>query len=185
MENQEKMEKKIEVQKPTVEDVRGIQEVFYKTWLATYPNEEAGITREDIEEKFKDTFSEEVLARRAEKIKNPPAGHSFFVAKDGQTVVGLCNVINDETRNKLSTLYVLPEYQGKGIGSSLWKQARSSFDPKRDITVEVATYNANAIAFYKKLGFEDTGKRFDDALVMKSGAVIPEMEMAIKGGYKG
>ena len=180
MENQEKMEKKIEVQKPTVEDVRGIQEVFYKTWLATYPNQEAGITIEDIQEKFKDTFSEEVLAKRTEKISNPPVGHSFFVAKEGQSVVGVCNVINDETRNKLSTLYVLPEYQGKGVGSSLWKQAQGAFDPQRDITVEVATYNANAIEFYKKLGFEDTGKRFEDDKVMKSGHSIPEMEMAIR-----
>jgi ribosomal protein S18 acetylase RimI-like enzyme len=44
--------------------------------------------------------------------------------------------------------------------------------------VEVATYNANAIRFYEGLGFVDTGKRMSDPkFTMKSGAIIPEMEM--------
>lgn len=51
----------------------------------------------------------------------------------------------------------------------------------KGITVEVATYNTNAIEFYKRLGFEDTGKRFsNERLKMKSSAVLPEMEMVIK-----
>jgi hypothetical protein len=48
-------------------------------------------------------------------------------------------------------------------------------------TVEVATYNSNAIAFYKKLGFIETGRRFtNEKTRMKSGSIIPEMEMVIK-----
>jgi hypothetical protein len=44
--------------------------------------------------------------------------------------------------------------------------------------VEVATYNTNAIKFYERLGFVDTGKRISDPkLMMKSGAIIPVMEM--------
>lgn len=43
------------------EDARGIVEVLYKTWLDTYPNEEAGITVDDIEDKFSVYFTEEFL----------------------------------------------------------------------------------------------------------------------------
>lgn len=39
-----------EVVDATPDDVEGIKRVQAAGWLATYPNEEAGITREDIEE---------------------------------------------------------------------------------------------------------------------------------------
>ena len=167
----------IKITTPVPEDAYGIQEVFYKTWLVTYPNADAGITVEDIENKFKDAFTVETLTKRREKIANPPEGQFLLVAKDNDKVVGLCSVIKESERNKLSTLYVIPEYQGRGIGSALWEQARSYLDMNKDTYLEVATYNANAIAFYKKLGFEDTGKRLDFHAVMKSGNAIPEMEM--------
>ena len=167
----------ITIDTPVAGDARGIQEVFYKTWLATYPNTDVGITVEDIEDKFKDAFTVETLTKRREKIANPPDGQFLLVAKDNDKVVGLCSVMKETERNKLSTLYVLPEYQGKGVGRALWEQACSFLDMNKDTYLEVATYNANAIAFYSKLGFEDTGKRLDFHAVMKSGNAIPEMEM--------
>jgi ribosomal protein S18 acetylase RimI-like enzyme len=170
----------IKIGTPVAEDAHGIQEVFYKTWLATYPNADAGITVEDIEDKFKDAFSEETLNKRREKIANPPEGQFLLIAKDDDKVVGLCSVIKEVERNKLSTLYVLPEYQGKGIGRALWERARGFLDTNKDTYLEVATYNANAIAFYTKLGFEDTGKRLDFQGTLKSGNAIPEMEMLKK-----
>ena len=58
------------------------------------------------------------------------------------------------------------------------------FDRDKDITVEVATFNKGAIAFYERLGFIDTGRRFakERFKMPVSGALIPEMEMAIKAG---
>ena len=54
--------------------VRGMQEVYFKTWLATYPNKEAGVTEDDVRDFFKDDFTEEELARRAENLQNPAPG---------------------------------------------------------------------------------------------------------------
>lgn len=182
MENtSEKMENKIEISVATPEDVRGMQEVFYKTWLATYPNEEAGITVDDIEDRYKDAFTDEALSKRAERIANPPEGESLFFAKDGDKVIGLCRIVKSDQCNRLQAIYVLPEYQGRGIGRRLWEEAQKVFDADKDIVVDVATYNKNAIDFYKKLGFEETGKRWEDEkFKMKSGAKIPEMELLIK-----
>lgn len=85
--------------------------------------------------------------------------------------------------NIIITIYLLPEYFGKGIGTKLWKQAQKVFDPNKDIYVEVVTYNKRAIEFYKKLGFVDTGKRLvDERFKMKSGSIFPEMEMMIRVG---
>lgn len=85
-------------------------------------------------------------------------------------------------KNQLQAIYVLPEYQHQGIGTMLWQALCKSFDVSMPTIVQVATYNKQAIVFYEKLGFTDTGKRWqDDKFRMKSGVVIPEMEMEIVG----
>lgn len=171
----------IRITTATQEDVQGIQEVLYRTWLATYPNEEFGITVDDIEDRFNDRKREEALAKRKKYISDPPIGDTMLVAKEVHRIVGLCRVIRHEDKNELVAIYVLPELQGRGVGKLLWQQAKKFFDPKKDTIVQVATYNKNAIGFYKKLGFQDTGKRLkDEKFKMKSGSIIPEMEMIIK-----
>ena len=163
------------------EDTRAIKEVFYTTWLATYPNKEAGVTVEDVEYFYKDDFTEESLQKTREALANPKKERTLLTAKDGYKVVGVCGVVRRSDRNQLHAIYVIPEYQGKGVGKLLWVAAQNYFDEGKDIVVEVATYNSNAIAFYEKLGFVDTGKRFsDEKFRMKSGAMIPEMEMILK-----
>ncbi len=163
------------------EDAKGVAEVFYKTWLATYPNEEVGITVDDVEDRFKDAFTEENLAKRADKIANPEEGASFLVAKDGDKVIGLCRIAASENHNQLQAIYVLPEYQGQGVGNMLWEEAKKSFSSESKTIVHVARYNKNAIAFYKKLGFQETGKEFiDEKFKLKSGAMIPETELIIE-----
>lgn len=162
-------------------DAQGIQEVLYRTWLATYPNEEFGITVDDVEDRFKDRKWEEALAKRKKYISDPPIGDTMLLAKDVQRIVGLCRVIRHEDKNELAAIYVLPEYQGTGVGKLLWQQAKKCFDSERNTIVQVATYNKNAIRFYEKIGFCDTGKRWsDEKYRMKSGAVLPLMEMIIK-----
>jgi len=177
---QENLGRRIVIAPASSEDTKDIQDVFYKTWLDTYPNAEAGITVDDIEDRYKDAFTEDTLRKRAERISNPPEGEILLVAKENDRTIGLCRVVISDTENRIQAIYVLPEYQGKGIGRKLWEEARKLFDPEKNIHVAVATYNTNAIEFYRRLGFEDTGKRWtDEKLKMKSGSVIPEMEMII------
>jgi ribosomal protein S18 acetylase RimI-like enzyme len=181
VEKNENMENNISIGIATPDDVVDIQEVFYKTWLATYPNEELGITVEDIEDRYKDRLSEDNIAKRKEQIATPPEGQTLLVARDDDRVIGICRVVRKSDRNQLQAIYVLPEYQGKGIGGELWEAAKKLFDKAKDTYVEVASYNANAIGFYKKLGFVETGRRFsDEKLKLKSGSVIPEIELVIK-----
>lgn len=171
----------IKIVQPTLEDARGTIEVQYKAWLSTYPNEKLGITVDDIEYRYKDAFSSERLKKREKIITDPEQNEKYIVAKDGDKVVGMCYAVIHEDKNQLQAIYLLPEYQGKGIGTMLWNAILPFFDKAKDIYVEVADYNEKAINFYKKLGFVDTGKRFsDERFRMKSGAILPEMEMRLK-----
>ena len=130
----ENIENNILVCIATPNDVVGIQEVFYRTWLATYPNEEAGITVDDIEDRYKDRLNEKNISKRKEQIINPLDGQTLFVAKDGERVVGLCRVVKKVDRNQLLAIYVLPEYQSRGIGSKLWEECKKIFDSSKDFT---------------------------------------------------
>ena len=169
------------LKKPRQEDVFGIQRVIYETWLATYPNKKFGIMAEDIEERFKDRFSETQIQKRFAAISALPKNQIFLVAKDNEKVVGVCRAQIGELDNQLLAIYILPTYQNKGIGKEFWKECLEFFEDKKDVVVYVATYNANAIRFYQNLGFIDTGKRvLEDKFKMPiSGAIIPEMEMKL------
>jgi hypothetical protein len=179
MENKENY--KIEINQAKPEDARGVIQVFYQTWLDTYPNEELSITKEDIEDRFLPRLSEEGVAKMAEKISHPKPDTLFLVVRDGDKIVGVCRVRKGEDQNELEAIYVLPQYQRLGLGHKLWQEVNKFFDPDKDVIVKVATYNQKAISFYSKLGFVDTNKRFaEEKFRLKSGAIIPEMEMIIK-----
>ncbi len=171
----------IKIAEAVPEDARAISEVQYKTWLETYPNKEAGITVDDIHDRFKNRFTDESIKKREEYMRSQPANQKTWVVRMDGRVVGFGAVIKHEDKNQLQSIYLLPEMQGRGVGRKLWEEMSKFSDPSKDTIVQVATYNAPAVGFYKKLGFVDTGKRFsDERFRMKSGAVIPEMEMIIK-----
>ncbi len=174
------LEKNIIIRKAVSEDAMGITTVLYKTWLATYPNPGLGITTEDIEESYKGVFTPEKLAKQAENIVKTPVNQMRLVALCDNVIVGVSTAVIHDDNNQLKTIYVLPEFQGRGIGGALWNEIKKFLDPTKDTIVELATYNQNAIAFYSSKGFKDTGKRMTDPRwKMMSGATIPEMEMKL------
>lgn len=170
----------IEIVRPAPGDARGIATVLYKTWLAAYPNAELGITKGDIVESYRNVFSDEQIKKSEERLRNISPQEKRVVAKDGHMVVGMATLVRNAGHNQLQTIYVLPEYQGKGVGMLLWEAVCDSEDLTKDTIVHVADYNLQAIKFYEKIGFVDTGKRWtDEKWKMRSGAHIPEMEMIL------
>jgi GNAT superfamily N-acetyltransferase len=168
----------IEVRHATESDIEGILAVQRDTWIATYPNEDHQITKEDIEAKDWDAPT------RAERWVKIVAEHNsnimIWVAKDTGKVIGFARGSKSDAENELQALYILPEYQGKGVGTKLMQEFITWADPDKDTTLGVVTYNANAISFYKKFGFEEG----DEILPgpghipdLPSGKTIPEMKM--------
>lgn len=174
----------ITIRHASEDDASDIQNVYYKTWLETYPNDEVGITKEDVEESFKDSFTDQKIKDFNERLKNIPANSKLLVAVDTETnkIIALSRIFIREDYNQLQSIYVLPEYQRRGIGNALWFEASLYFDKEKDIIVQVATYNNKAISFYESLGFIDTGKRFTEERhrMPVTKIMIPEMEMIKK-----
>lgn len=162
-------------------DEADIHEVFYRAWLATYPNLAYSITREDIEERFKGRDDPAQRKKRATLYGNPLPREPWLVARLTGKVVGVCTPVQKDDRNQLQRIYVHPLAQGLGVGSALWKKALDHIDKSKDTYVEVVCYNEQAILFYRKHGFVPTGRIwFDDRITFKSGAQFPEMEMVLK-----
>lgn len=165
------------IDKANPEDALSMQEIFHKTWLATYISPEHGITAEYINEYFKNAFKSETVENRKNQISKMNDSYIFFTARVDGKVVGFVRAVKEKENNRLRAFYILPEFQGKGIGTKLFEKANNFFDQNLYTLVDVATYNTPAINFYKKMGFVDTGKRMDFKLDIQNGPSIPEIEM--------
>lgn len=162
------------------EDVYEIREVQKVTWIDTYPNPELGISREDIIERFKSTpESQAKLEKRKATFYDYPQFHTW-VAKDGDKIIGFCIANSEEYR--IQAIYVLPNYQGQGIGKRLMQESLNWLDSKKDIYVNVASYNKKAIKFYENFfGFVESARPIhSEVCKLPSGAVIPEIELVKK-----
>lgn len=162
--------------KPT--DVMGMHEVFLAGWLSTYPNEEYGITVEDINYKFEQALLPEKLAARKLRLAEPKDEELILVCEINGRIVGVCVGARELEYNQLQAIYILPEFQGKGLGRMMFNEIVQVFDKNKKTIVHVASYNEKAIGFYQKLGFVSTGKIFkDNKHALRSGAIIPELEL--------
>jgi ribosomal protein S18 acetylase RimI-like enzyme len=160
-------------------DADAIRQVQRLTWLATYPNEAFGITRADIEAFFveRTPAARQRGAARRRAINTSPRRH-LWVADSGTGVVGMCLARKEGEVRHIQALYVLPDFQGQGIGRRLLQRALEWLGADRPVTLSVATYNSRAIAFYERLGFAPSGNPSPlPPPPLPSGVVIPDIEM--------
>ena len=76
------------------------------------------------------------------------------------------------TGNHVDTLFIDPDVRGKGIGKTLLAHAQGMCGP---LTVDVNEQNAQAVGFYRKMGFEQTGRSELDG----DGRPYPLLHMAM------
>ena len=80
----------------------------------------------------------------------------FYVVCDGKRIVG-CGAIGpywgSETESSLFTIFVLPEYQGRGIGRRIVKVLEQDEFALRASRIEIPA-SLTACEFYRKLGYD-------------------------------
>lgn len=75
-----------------------------------------------------------------------------WLAFDGIQLVGSITLIDNGAECELTAFYVLPDYQGKGIGKKLYDLALRESHGK-DITLDIYAHNKESIEMYKRWGF--------------------------------
>jgi ribosomal protein S18 acetylase RimI-like enzyme len=173
----------IEIEHARSEDAEAIFNVQRATWLDTYPNKEAGITGEDIRKRIEGENGEKIspkIDKWRQGIEVSDGSRAVFVAREEGKVVGYVAPAIIDGQRRIGAIYVLPDSQGKGIGSELLHKAIEWHGRKEDIFLRVATYNQKAIDFYKRNGFKETNNVVEDEAAQKSGSKpIPEIEMVL------
>lgn len=127
------------------EDIAAVQHIARATWKDTYTE----ILPEPVQQKFLDSaYSAPMLLKRMEKTE-------VLIAEYDHKPVGFFNMtrIDEDGDAELTALYILPEYQRKGVGTELFAGALSLLDGAMQLFVYVDDLNDPAKAFYEKLGF--------------------------------
>lgn len=173
-----------EVELATPADAEGIFDVQRRTWLETYPNEGAGVTREDIRVRLEGVRGE-LIPHKVDwfkrGIETMGETRAIYVARESGRIIGYVAPSIIEDRRRIGAVYVLPEAQGAGAGGKLLQKAIEWHGRREDIFLRVASYNAGAIGFYRRYGFAETGTSVkDDAAIQAGHKPIPEIEMVLK-----
>ena len=89
-------------------------------------------------------------------ISERAAWTHFYVVEEHDTIIG-CGAIGpywgSETESSLFTIFVLPEYQGKGIGRKIIETLEQDEYFLRAKRVEIPA-SITAVNFYRKLGYD-------------------------------
>ncbi len=168
----------VRIELPTFEDAEAITDVQARTWIATYPNAELGITQEEITERVESRRQKSIDNMRKTIAENGVT-KQIIVAKDnGGSIIGFCLGMKGATANHVKAIYVLPEAHGKGVGKALITQTLAWLGDELPVTLGVAKYSASAIGFYEKMGFVlGDDAPVEDTITLASGRRIPEVRM--------
>lgn len=103
-------------------------------------------------------------------------GAAVFVAEDGGALVGVVAVsvsksapfpfIVSRPRGHVATIVVAKKHRGKGIGHKLISTAEAfaKNEGADDIRLEVMAFNADALEFYREIGYENFSYRLSKPL---------------------
>lgn len=144
-----------EIESAKADDAESIARIQHDSWLATYQNDELGITRDVLEKRLGDLETRKEGWRKAIETM-PEKIHIDVVRKDGR-VIGFCKVSKREEENHIDALYLDPSEKKQGAGGKIFRAGLAWLGDERPISLEVVAYNDDSIAFYEHFGFERVG----------------------------
>lgn len=127
-------------------DLPAVRALLVETWHATYDGIYGWRRVAEITNAW---HSLETLAAQLDRESG-----AFLVALIGEAFVATASARPEPDGTALLTrLYVLPQYQGVGIGRTLLQVTLACFPQAPVARLEVESQNEPAIAFYERMGF--------------------------------
>lgn len=162
-----------EVREAQVADATEIVAIEEMVSLLTYPNALYNLTPADI---LGIGFGEERVKKYQRRFFNSPDGNLWVATVAGE-IVGFAAATKEADKNWLSKLYVLQDFQSKGVGSQLLQAALDWLGNERPVWLSAAEYDVNAKKFYEQHGFKEVGPRPEQETIIPSGKILPETLM--------
>lgn len=150
------------IEVPGPDDARAIGPMHLAAWLETYPNAGLGIDKAWIREHlgFLDTEASVQFRRGVlDEQERSPDRVLYRVVRSGDEVTGFLHGHRDDDGTAhLDAIYLRDRLKGQGVADALL-QVFLSWAGDVPMCLEVVEYNARAVRFYARHGFEETGKR--------------------------
>jgi len=130
-------------------DFPAVRKILWETWSAAYS---AFIPLEDLKAYLESTYRIDALS----EIYDNPHVRGFIAEADGEAVgYARTQFHRDEKRIYLASLYILPGFQGTGIGGRLLRAAEDEALANRlkELWVGVMAQNVHAGRWYERRGF--------------------------------
>lgn len=137
----------MKIRRATLEDIWGIQQVAHEAWHVTYEHSMRPDTRANYLAEF---YSEESLARSL--VRDDVV---LLVVEKQDEIIGFVQALPCVTDYEISRIYILPQYQGQGIGTQLLARLAVAL-PERHLWVIVEKHNRVALNFFQGQGFTVT-----------------------------
>ncbi len=150
-------------------DLPAVKSIGWITWQATYLGL---VPRADLEAYHREHYSQ---AKLKQKFRN----HIGFVADANGRTVGysLAVVLKDLKRYQITSMYVLPEYQGHKIGAGLLQHQMETARERgySRLWLGVIVQNTRSLEWYRRQGFVFTEKEIfnfgDTPVELKVGGI--------------
>ncbi|HCY77931.1 MAG TPA: hypothetical protein DHV28_18650 [Ignavibacteriales bacterium] len=143
-----KSQTEITIRNWTRDDFSIVKNILLETWKNTY----TFIPEEDILSHFEKHYSEDRLI----EILNDPFSNGI-IAEVNSIPAGWLKLFEDHINKKffVSSLYVLPEYQGFGLGKKLLSESYKIAKEKQfsKVWLGVMKQNVKSLEWYQNLGF--------------------------------
>lgn len=151
----------------TEDEIRGKAYVHWKSWQESY----AGI----VDAGYLAQMTLESCEEKAFRWRD-----NIFVAKDGERVVGFVGygaAPGEDGTGEVFAIYLLEEYQKRGIGYALMRRALDELSGCRAVCLWAFAENKKALSFYERVGFHLDGTEKEIVLGTPAKGVRMTMEM--------
>lgn len=149
----------INIKKCNVKDLRKLQEISYETFYETFKHQN---TPENMNAYLEKAFNLKQLEKELSTISS-----QFYFVSFNDEVAGYLKVNTKDAQSEkmgdesleIERVYIRSKFQKHGLGKYLINKAIeiARKENKRAIWLGVWEKNENAIAFYKNMGFVQTG----------------------------
>ncbi|GGF22254.1 spermidine/spermine N(1)-acetyltransferase [Halobacillus andaensis] len=149
----------ITIRKCTHEDVQQLQEISYMTFKDTFQHQNSP---ENMESYLNKAFT----IHQVEKELAAPNSHFYFIYVH-EELAGYLKVNTGDAQTEdmgensfeIERIYIIDKFQKHGLGKDLLHLAIEMAAEQHKTTIWLGVWekNENAIAFYKKMGFVQTG----------------------------
>ncbi len=132
------------------DDLPAVREITWGAWMQAYSR---FIPEADLLVYFNQQYSLEALAQ----LFSSPDVTGFMGLVSGKPAGYIkTSFESSENRFYITSVYVLPDYQGRGLGKMLFAEALwcARHYAVREVWIGVMVANTEALAWYEKLGFQ-------------------------------